>query len=116
MPRQKSSRLLQKKESSLPQVKNGAWTRNGIDSFVFSKLEAKSLSPATETDKLALLRRVYFDLIRMPPSPVEASQFLNASDSSANEKLVDRLLADCVSLPTLAAIYSIKSPLSSSAL
>ena len=71
-----------------------ARARNGIDNFVIQKLEEKGLSPAPEASKRELLRRVFFDLVGVPPTPSEAQQFLSDNSPDAYEKLVDRLLAD----------------------
>ena len=80
--------------AKLPIVKNLAWTRNPIDRFVLAKLEAKGLKPNAPAPKIALLRRVYADLVGMPPTPQEAQTFLTDADPKAYEQLVDRLLSD----------------------
>src|SRR5208282_5500969 len=54
-----------------PQVVDSGWSRGNIDQFVFSALNAKGLKPVADADKLTLIRRVYFDLIGLPPTPVE---------------------------------------------
>ncbi len=66
--------------------------RNPIDAFILAKVREKQLAPSAEADKLTLLRRLYFDVIGLPPSPEETSAFLKDQDSRAYEKLVDRLL------------------------
>ena len=78
----------------VPKVQDGDWVQNGIDPFVLARLEAKGIAPTQEVERRALARRVFFDLIGLPPSPEEMSQFLQDSDPRAYEKLVDRLLAD----------------------
>ncbi len=80
--------------SAIPHVKNAAWVVNPIDAFVLEKLEAKGMSPALPASKRALLRRVYFDLIGLPPTPQEGQDFENNTAPDAYEKVVDRLLAD----------------------
>jgi hypothetical protein len=60
--------------------------------FILSKLETAGLSPSSPADKLALLRRVHFDLVGLPPSPEEQDAFLADSSANAFEKVVDRLL------------------------
>src|SRR5262249_56761356 len=77
-----------------PAVQNSAWVRNPIDLFVLAKLEEKKLRPAPEAGKRTLARRVYFDLVGMPPTPAEMTAFLNDRSSDAFEKLIDRLLDD----------------------
>ncbi len=77
-----------------PEVKNRRHVRNAIDQFVVSRLEHAGIQPAPEASKAALLRRIYFDLVGMPPSPAETRSFLADGSPDAYEKLVDRLLAD----------------------
>jgi hypothetical protein len=81
-------------DPKIPPVKNGEWVRNPIDAFILEKLEAKDLAPAPPASKRTLARRLYFDLIGMPPSPEEMNAFLSDSSPDSYEKLVDRLLAD----------------------
>ena len=69
------------------------WVRNPIDSFVLAKLTKKGLAPSPEADKRTLVRRVYFDLIGLPPSPEEIEAFSSDPDPNAYEKVVDQLLA-----------------------
>jgi hypothetical protein len=76
----------------VPQIKNRAWPKNPIDSFVLSKLEANKISPAPEADKRTLLRRLSLDLIGLPPRPDEVTAFLNDNGPKAYERRVDRLL------------------------
>jgi hypothetical protein len=78
---------------SVPVVKNQAWVKNPIDAFLLAKLEAAGLAPAPPADRVALLRRVYYDVIGLPPTPQEVEEFLNDKSADAYEKVVDRLLA-----------------------
>ena len=78
----------------VPNVKNAAWTRTPIDNFILAKLESKGLKPALPAPKITLLRRVYADLVGMPPTAAEAATFLNDNSPKAYENLVDKLLAD----------------------
>ena len=64
-----------------------------IGAFVLSVLEAEGLRPAQSATRGELMRRVYFDLVGLPPSPAEAWQFLSDTAPGAYERLVDRLLA-----------------------
>ncbi len=77
----------------LPEVRDRHWPRNGIDHFVLARLEAEGIEPSPEADRLALARRVYLDLIGLPPTPEEADAFLRDTAPGAYERLVDRLLA-----------------------
>ncbi|MEX2264546.1 MAG: DUF1553 domain-containing protein [Bryobacteraceae bacterium] len=77
-----------------PQVRDAAWAANPIDAFVLAKLEGKNLAPAPPASKRTLARRVYFDLIGMPPTLDEMDAFLNDESEDAYVRLIDRLLAD----------------------
>src|SRR4029079_11227212 len=61
---------------SLPNIANPAWAANPIDRFVAASLEKSGLHPGPEADKGALLRRVTYDLIGLPPTPAELDAFL----------------------------------------
>src|SRR5689334_4060298 len=64
---------------------------NPIDAFVAAEYRAKGLKPVGPADKCALLRRVYLDLVGLPPSPAEQEAFLADTSPDAYEKVVDRL-------------------------
>ncbi|GAA0881279.1 DUF1553 domain-containing protein [Algoriphagus jejuensis] len=76
----------------LPKVKDKEWSKNPIDLFVLSKLDAEKIKPAPEADKEILLRRLSLDLIGLPPSLDEIDAFLADRSLDAYEKQVDRLL------------------------
>jgi hypothetical protein len=76
-----------------PAAKDAAWPRSDIDRFILAALEEKGLKPVGDADKLTLLRRVYFDLVGLPPSPEEAAAFVKDSSPGALAKVVDSLLA-----------------------
>jgi mono/diheme cytochrome c family protein len=78
---------------ALPAIKNKAWGKNSIDAFILERLEKVGIAPSPETDKVTLLRRVYLDLLGLPPSPQEIDAFLADTAAGAYERLVDRLLA-----------------------
>ncbi len=78
---------------TVPTVKNQAWVRNPIDAFVLARLEKEGLQPSPEAAKETLLRRVYLDLIGLPPSIKEMDEFLADTAPNAYEKVVDKLLA-----------------------
>jgi hypothetical protein len=67
--------------------------RNPIDQFILARLQEKGLTPTPEAERLALIRRVSYDLTGLPPSPEEVEAFVAKIDPLAYEKLVDRLLA-----------------------
>jgi hypothetical protein len=64
-----------------------------IDAFLAAQHQAKGLKPAGPADRQTLLRRVYLDLIGLPPTPAEQDAFLAEASPDAYEKVVDRLLA-----------------------
>lgn len=66
---------------------------NPIDAFILAKLEEKGHKPAPLADRPVLIRRLYYDLHGLPPTPEEVDAFVNDTDPKAYEKLVDRLLA-----------------------
>jgi hypothetical protein len=76
----------------LPRVKNSAWVHNPIDAFIAAEHEALGLKPRSEAPKAVLLRRLYLDLIGLPPTPKELHEFLGDSSEGAYEKVVNRLL------------------------
>ena len=80
------------KRPKVPTVRAPDWISNPIDAFILAKLEAHGLSPATPANKLTLIRRVYYDLTGLPPSPEAVEAFLNNTAPDAYEKLIDKLL------------------------
>ena len=80
------------KRPTVPVVKNRAWVRNPIDSFVLAKMVSKGLKPAPPADRRTLIRRAYFDITGLPPTPAEVEGFVNDRSPDAWVKVVDRLL------------------------
>ena len=76
-----------------PQIGDDKWSRNEIDHFVLAKLKDKEVTPNNRADRRTLIRRAYYDLIGMPPTPAEVTSFLNNDDPNAYAKLIDKLLA-----------------------
>src|SRR5690606_3337774 len=64
-----------------------------IDRFILAGLQQKGLKAAPPADKRTLLRRVYFDLIGLPPTPEQVDKFLADASPDAFTKVVDELLA-----------------------
>ncbi|MFM7152236.1 MAG: DUF1549 domain-containing protein, partial [Gemmataceae bacterium] len=77
----------------VPEVRQTGWTAHPIDRFVLQRLEKEEIAPSPEADKVTLLRRLYLDLIGIPPSPDEVRDYLADSSPTAYRKVVDRLLA-----------------------
>ena len=78
---------------SIPKVRGENSVRTPIDAFLLDRLESKGLTFSSEASRLTLMRRAYFDLIGLPPTPEEIEEYLADQDSSAYERLIDRLLA-----------------------
>lgn len=75
-----------------PEVSNKSWPESDIDAFVLRKLEAAGLKPAADADRRTLIRRLYFDLIGLPPSPEDVAAVLGDKSDNAIDTVVDRLL------------------------
>lgn len=75
-----------------PAVANSVWPRNDIDRYIYARLAKVGLKPTADAARTALLRRVYFDLIGLPPTTEDVSAFLNDTTENALESVVDRLL------------------------
>lgn len=78
---------------TIPQLASTNLLANPIDHFLLAKLEAAGLNYSPEADRRTLVRRLYFDLIGLPPRPDEVQEFLRDESPRAYERLVDRLLA-----------------------
>jgi hypothetical protein len=80
---------------SLPTVIDSKWGRSELDRFILHQLEARQLSPVPAASPEVLVRRIYFDLLGLPPTPGQVDEFLKASaedHESALATLVDSLL------------------------
>ena len=77
----------------VPAVKQRAWVRQPIDSFVLAQLEAKGLKPSPDADRATFIRRATLDTWGLLPTPEEVRDFVNDKSPDAYERLVDRLLA-----------------------
>jgi hypothetical protein len=80
------------KRPAIPAAKDAEWVRTPVDAFVLARLEAQGMKPSAPADRRTLVRRVYFDLIGLPPTPEEVKAFVQDPNSDAYEKVVDRLL------------------------
>ncbi|MEZ6142844.1 MAG: DUF1549 and DUF1553 domain-containing protein [Zavarzinella sp.] len=76
----------------LPPVKNPKWVKSDLDYFVLNMLESKQMTPVNDADRYTLLRRIYIDLIGLPPTPKEIETFINDKSANAVEKVIDELL------------------------
>jgi mono/diheme cytochrome c family protein len=72
----------------VPAVKDARWPANSVDQFLLAKMESAGIAPVAEADPRTLVRRLYFDLIGLPPTPEQVAQF----ERDGLEKTVDALL------------------------
>jgi hypothetical protein len=78
---------------SKPVVKDLSWPRNPLDRFILARLEKEGVAPSPEAPGATLLRRLYLDLIGLPPSPREVDDFLKDRNPGAYDRAVSRVLA-----------------------
>ena len=76
-----------------PKFEDRGWAANEIDRFIIQRLRAEQLAPAPRAEKEALLRRVYFDVAGLPPTPAQVAAFVADTAPDAYSKVVDQLLA-----------------------
>ena len=76
-----------------PQVENDTWSNSDIDRFIFARLNENNLQPSPDADPVTLIRRLYFDLIGLPPTPEAVADFVADHSPTAYERAVDELLA-----------------------
>ena len=81
------------KRPAVPKVTDKAWSANAIDAFVHERLTRAKLSPNGPADKRQLIRRAYYDLTGLPPTPKEVQAFVKDQSPNAFEKVIDNLLA-----------------------
>ena len=74
-------------------LRHASRVRNPVDVFILKRLQEADLEPAPETDRNTLVRRAYFDLLGMPPSPEQVDTFLADTSDEAWPKLIEELLA-----------------------
>jgi hypothetical protein len=80
-------------KTKVPTISNVPPNHNEIDHYILAKLNEKGLSPSPEADRRTLIRRLYFDLVGLPPTPEIIETFVKNNAADAYEKLVDALLA-----------------------
>jgi mono/diheme cytochrome c family protein len=81
------------KMPATPEVKDAGWSNNTIDKFILAKLQMEGMKPAPKADRRTLIRRVYYDLLGLPPTAEEVNAFVGDKSPDAYRKLVDKLLA-----------------------
>ncbi len=79
---------------AVPKVqKSETEIHNPIDNFILARLKVEGVAPSPEADRITLIRRLYFDLTGLPPTPEEVRAFVEDKSPNAYEKVVDKLLA-----------------------
>jgi hypothetical protein len=78
---------------SHPAVRDATWCRTPLDRFIVAALEARGIRPNAPADRRTLIRRLYFDLLGLPPAPDEVAAFVANPRPTAYQELVERLLA-----------------------
>jgi Protein of unknown function (DUF1553)/Protein of unknown function (DUF1549)/Planctomycete cytochrome C len=81
------------KHSTLPKVKNSRLIKTPIDLFIQNRLEKIGLEISPAADRATLIRRAYFDLIGLPPTPKQVKIFLEDNNQNAFDRVIDELLA-----------------------
>src|SRR6185295_1739468 len=77
----------------VPKVQSAKFkVKNPVDAFILARLQAKGIQPAPPASQAELIRRLFFDLTGLPPSPEEVKAFVEDASPDAYERLVDRLL------------------------
>ncbi len=86
------------REVVAPKVKNSSWPQTRVDTFLLAKMESAKFKPAAPADPRVLIRRLYFDLTGLPPTPEQVEMFVRECSSIGNRQsaignAVDHLLA-----------------------
>lgn len=77
----------------IPTIQDAEWASNPIDALVYDRLRKNGLKPNGPAEKQALIRRAYYDLTGLPPTPEQVQDFVNDSSPDAYENVIDTLLA-----------------------
>jgi len=80
-------------ETPLPEAARDPWVRGPIDAWVLEGLRASGLAPSPPADPRILIRRLFIDLIGLPPGPEQVEAFMADPSEAAYARLVDELLA-----------------------
>jgi mono/diheme cytochrome c family protein len=78
----------------VPATQDSTWSRTPIDPFILARLEAAGLRPASQAEPRQLIRRAYYNVLGVPPSPEQVEDFAANFGDEAYENLVDQLLSD----------------------
>ncbi len=81
------------RQPAIPDVKAAVWAKSPIDRFIVSKLEAAELVPSAPAEKAVWLRRLSLDLLGLPPTTDELTDFLADQREDAEQRTIDRMLS-----------------------
>ena len=81
------------KQPVLPPVKNAGWVRTPVDRFILTRLESRGWTPSPQADRRTLIRRAYWNVTGLAPTPEEVRSFVADNSPEAWPRLIDRLLA-----------------------
>lgn len=84
-------------DPSIPRVGDSTWVIDPVDAFILARLEDKGVRPAADADRRILIRRLYFDLIGLPPTIAQVESFV--SDSSSDDKAIARVVDELLASP-----------------
>lgn len=76
-----------------PRIADSDWMRNDLDAFVLQRLRSEGLEPSPEAGRSTLIRRLYLDLLGLPPTPAQRERYLSDRRPYAYERLVNRVLS-----------------------
>ena len=79
-------------QPAVPEVNDPSWPLTDIDRFVLARLEQNQMRPVGDADRESFIRRVYYDVIGLPPTPQQVIAFVADSSDDAYPKVVDELL------------------------
>ena len=78
---------------TFPHAADKAWIKNPVDAFILERLQKEGLQPSPSADRATLIRRVYFDMLGLPPTPREVAAFVADKAPDAYQKLIEQALA-----------------------
>jgi hypothetical protein len=81
------------KLSAPPQLSRAEWTHNAIDAYILAALDERRLTPSPPAARGVLQRRLYLDLLGLPPTAAEVQALADDARPDAMERVIDRLLA-----------------------
>ncbi len=88
--------ILSPRRPSIPMTEGDTWSKSKIDHFIFDRLKSAGLSPSPDAQSTTLLRRLYFDLVGLPPTPEEIDSFLKRLGKNTLDEVIgeeaDRLM------------------------